>query len=59
MNKITINVPSSVANVSCGFDVLGFCLEKPYDEMTVEIKKTQGVDIQIINEKEWSNITKK
>ena len=51
MNKITINVPSSVANVSCGFDVLGFCLEKPYDEMTVEIKKTQGIDIQIINEK--------
>ncbi len=51
MNKITINVPSSVANVSCGFDVLGFCLENPCDEMTVEIKKTQGVDIQIINEK--------
>tara|TARA_B100001778_G_scaffold26689_1_gene19543 strand:+ start:1146 stop:1295 length:150 start_codon:yes stop_codon:yes gene_type:complete len=39
MNKITISVPSSVANVSCGFDVLGFCLEKPCDEMTVEIKK--------------------
>ena len=54
MNKITINVPSSVANVSCGFDVLGFCLEKPCDEMTVEIKKTQGVDIQIINEKSIS-----
>ena len=51
MNKITISVPSSVANVSCGFDVLGFCLEKPCDEMTVEIKKKQGVDIQIINEK--------
>ena len=51
MNKITISVPSSVANVSCGFDVLGFCLEKPCDEMTVEIKKNQGVDIQIINEK--------
>ena len=51
MNKITINIPSSVANVSCGFDVLGFCLEKPCDEMTVEIKKTRGVDIQIFNEK--------
>ena len=51
MNKITISVPSSVANVSCGFDVLGFCLDKPCDEMTVEIKKSQGIDIQIINEK--------
>ena len=51
MNKITISVPSSVANVSCGFDVLGFCLEKPCDEMTVEIKKTEGLDIKIINGK--------
>ena len=51
MNKITISVPSSVANVSCGFDVLGFCLEKPCDEMTVEIKKARGVEIKIINEK--------
>jgi len=51
MNKITLKVPSSVANISCGFDVLGFCLEKPCDEMTVEIKKTKGVDIQIINDK--------
>lgn len=51
MSKITISVPSSVANVSCGFDVLGFCLEKPCDEMTVEIKKSQGLDIEIINEK--------
>ena len=51
MSKITISVPSSVANVSCGFDVLGFCLEKPCDEMTVETKKSQGLDIEIINEK--------
>ncbi len=51
MNKITISVPSSVANVSCGFDVLGFCLEKPCDKMTVEIKKASDVEIKIINEK--------
>ena len=44
MNKITISVPSSVANVSCGFDVLGFCLEKPCDEMTVEIKSKRCGD---------------
>ena len=51
MSRISISVPSSVANVSCGFDVLGFCLEKPCDEMTVEIKKSQGLDIEIFNEK--------
>ena len=54
MSKITISVPSSVANVSCGFDVLGFCLDKPCDEMTVEIKKTKGIEIKIINEKSIS-----
>tara|TARA_B100000963_G_C22530628_1_gene627447 strand:- start:197 stop:1117 length:921 start_codon:yes stop_codon:yes gene_type:complete len=51
MNKITISVPSSVANVSCGFDVLGFCLEEPCDEMTVKIRKKEGLDIKIINGK--------
>ena len=49
MSRISISVPSSVANVSCGYDVLGFCLGYPCDEMTVEIKQTQGVEIEHVN----------
>ena len=33
MDQIKIFSPASVANVSCGFDVLGFCLDKIGDEM--------------------------
>ena len=38
MNKIvTIQSPATVANLVCGFDVLGMCLHAPYDTMQVSI----------------------
>jgi homoserine kinase len=37
-----------VANVSCGFDVLGFCLEPVGDEMIIRKTKTPGVKISKI-----------
>ncbi|APY00002.1 homoserine kinase [Lacinutrix venerupis] len=45
MNEIKIFSPATVANVSCGFDVLGFCLDTVGDEMV--IKKTQEKGIKI------------
>ena len=35
MNEIRLFSPATVANVSCGFDVLGFCLEAIGDEMVI------------------------
>ena len=35
MKEITVHAPATVANVVCGFDCLGFALEKPFDEITV------------------------
>ncbi|WP_372920574.1 homoserine kinase, partial [Salegentibacter sp.] len=35
MEKLKIFAPATVANLSCGFDVLGCCLENVGDEMTV------------------------
>jgi len=35
MNKITVQCPATVANLVCGFDVLGMALEEPYDIMEV------------------------
>ena len=35
MNSIKVFCPASVANVSCGFDVLGFCLDGIGDEMKI------------------------
>jgi len=45
MQEITIFSPATVANVSCGFDALGFALESLGDEMT--FKKTENKDIII------------
>ena len=35
MKSVRIFAPGSVANVSCGFDVLGFCLDPIGDEMVI------------------------
>ena len=34
---VRVLAPATVANMVCGFDVLGFCLEEPYDEMTLTL----------------------
>lgn len=45
MKKITIHSPATVANLVCGFDILGLCLNEPCDELTVEISPEPGVHI--------------
>ena len=45
MDQIKIFSPASVANVSCGFDVLGFCLDKIGDEMQVKMTDKPGIEI--------------
>ena len=46
-NKTGIKVfaPASVANVACGFDVLGFALEHPGDEIIVRFSDSKGLKI--------------
>ncbi len=34
---VTVSAPGTVANLVCGFDVLGLCLEQPCDEMTITL----------------------
>ena len=45
MNQIELFAPASVANVSCGFDVLGFCLDPIGDIMRISKTTTPGVSI--------------
>src|SRR5687768_5813843 len=35
--SVTVQSPASIANLVCGFDVLGMCLQEPYDEITVKL----------------------
>lgn len=54
-NEIKIFSPATVANVACGFDVLGFCLDTIGDEMVVRktdrtgiyITKIEGFDLPL------------
>ena len=45
MNEIKLFSPATVANVSCGFDVLGFCLDSIGDEMVIRKTEEKGVRI--------------
>lgn len=45
MNQIKIQVPATVANLVCGFDVLGMALQEPYDEMTLALKEEPGITL--------------
>ncbi len=45
MNEIKIFCPATIANLSCGFDVLGTCLENVGDEMIIKKSNTKGIRI--------------
>jgi homoserine kinase len=44
-NKIRVFAPATVANVTCGFDVLGFAVDAPGDEAVISLSSTPGVRI--------------
>jgi homoserine kinase len=46
LNSIKIQAPATVANLVCGFDVLGLCLHEPYDVMEVQLLDEPVVKVQ-------------
>jgi len=49
--KIVVHSPATVANMVCGFDILGFAVNDPYDIMSISFSDNAG--ITIINEDEY------
>lgn len=45
MNEIKIFCPATIANLNCGFDVLGLCLEGIGDEMIIRKSTEKGIKI--------------
>ncbi|MDQ6813913.1 MAG: homoserine kinase [Bacteroidota bacterium] len=43
--QVTVHAPGTVANLVCGFDVLGMCLRAPYDVMHVKLLEEKKVTI--------------
>ncbi|MGE5518534.1 MAG: homoserine kinase [Candidatus Dadabacteria bacterium] len=46
MKTVKIKAPATVANLVCGFDVLGLCVHEPYDIMEVTLLDEKKVIIQ-------------
>src|ERR1700704_5827591 len=45
---ISVFAPATVANVVCGFDVLGFAVNEPGDEVVMRITRKPGITISKI-----------
>lgn len=43
--EVCVFAPATVANVACGFDIFGFALEMPGDEIIVRLKSKPGVTL--------------
>ncbi len=50
MKKIKIQAPATIANLVCGFDILGLAVNTPYDEMEVELLDRPEIIIEHIDE---------
>lgn len=45
LKEVRIFSPATVANVACGFDVLGFCIDAPGDEIVARYSDKPGLTI--------------
>ena len=48
MKSVKALAPATVANVSCGFDIFGFAVEAPADEVVITLTEKPGVVIKEI-----------
>lgn len=46
MQTVQVLAPATVANLVCGFDVLGMALQQPQDVMTVSFRDEPGIHIE-------------
>ncbi|HZI69409.1 MAG TPA: homoserine kinase [Hanamia sp.] len=50
MKEIKVLAPATVANLVCGFDILGMALHAPFDEMTLKLTEKPGLVIKHTDE---------
>ena len=46
MESIKVRIPATVANMVCGFDILGMAVESPYDEIELRLTDKPGISIK-------------
>ena len=52
MKEVTVSSPATVANIVCGFDVMGFALNEPCDKLVMRLLNKK--EICIINKDEYN-----
>ena len=45
MKQVIVQSPATIANLVCGFDILGLCLEQPNDTMEVRLLDQPGITV--------------
>ena len=48
IQEVRVFAPATVANVACGYDVLGFAIDAPGDEVVVRFCEKPGLHITTI-----------
>ncbi|MBC7903151.1 MAG: homoserine kinase [Gemmatimonadaceae bacterium] len=50
MKSVTIHAPATIANIVCGFDILGLCLHDPCDVMQLSLSDQPGIRIRHLDD---------
>lgn len=50
IKTVKVKAPATVANLVCGFDVLGMCLNEPFDEFTLTLTNNNSIEILNVDE---------
>lgn len=48
-NEVRVFAPATVANIACGFDIMGFAINEPGDEVVIRVSGKPGVKIAKIS----------
>lgn len=48
LKEVRVFAPATVSNIGCGFDIMGFAIEQPGDEVVLRTSNSKGVKITLI-----------
>jgi len=59
MKEVKVFAPATIANLVCGFDILGMAINSPFDEMTLSLSDEPGICIKHTDEYNLPEATEK
>lgn len=51
LRSVSVKAPATVANIVCGYDVMGLALHEPFDEVSVSLNKSSEITLEITGDK--------